>query len=227
MEIYNLNHVQFTELMKPLFTFRTPLWKRCIDIFGAIFALILFSPCFLIIAVMIKVVSPGPVIFKQKRVGLGGEFFNIFKFRTMHENIDTSKHKSYLSKLISANKNDSADSQPMTKIEDTAQIIPGAGILRKSCLDELPQLINVLRGEMSLVGPRPAIPYEVQEYAAWHHGRLDCLPGMTGLWQVSGKNLLSFEEMVRLDILYARNISFLSDIKILFKTPFAIFSFLK
>ena len=116
----------------------------------------------------------------------------------------------------------------MAKLDaDNPQIIPFGRILRKLCLDEFPQLINVLCGDMSLVGPRPPIPYEVEEYLRWHKGRFDTVPGMTGLWQVSGKNRLTFKEMVRLDIRYSKNLSFLSDLKILMMTPIAIFSELK
>ena len=113
----------------------------------------------------------------------------------------------------------------MIKLDECdPQIIPFGRFLRNTCLDELPQLINVLRGEMSLVGPRPPIPYEVKEYLRWHNGRFDIVPGMTGLWQVSGKNGLTFKEMIRLDIRYTRNISLWLDLKILFKTPMAIFN---
>ena len=144
----------------------------------------------------------------------------------METNSDCSEHQQYLRELISNSENDKSMGKPMIKRDNSknSQIIPFGRTLRKSCLDELPQLINVLVGEMSLVGPRPPIPYEVAEYTGWHNGRFDALPGMTGLWQVSGKNLLSFQEMVRLDIQYTRNVSLLSDIKILMKTPLAVIS---
>ena len=202
---------------------RIPVWKRAVDIVGSLAGLIIFSPLFLIISLMIKIVSPGAVFFRQERVGLGGEKFSVLKFRTMKMNTDTSAHEQHLSGLISSNAKDEAFEKPMTKLDDgNSQIIIGGKILRKSYLDELPQFINVIRGNMSLIGPRPPIPYEVAEYRQWHNGRLGCLPGMTGLWQISGKNRLSFTEMVRLDIRYARNLSFLADLKILLMTPVVI-----
>jgi lipopolysaccharide/colanic/teichoic acid biosynthesis glycosyltransferase len=195
------------------------------DIGGAIFGLIIFSPISLFVSIFIKIVSPGPFLFKQERVGLGGKKFTLLKFRTMKMNTDTSAHQQYCSGLICGNDEDEASDCLMTKLDDdNSQIIFGGKILRKSYLDELPQLINVLRGDMSLVGPRPPIPYEVAEYRQWHNGRLDGRPGMTGLWQISGKNRLTFREMVRLDIRYARNLSFLADLKILLMTPAAIIS---
>ena len=204
---------------------RIPVWKRTMDIVGSLAGLILFSPLFLIISLMIKIVSRGAVFFRQERVGLGGEKFTLLKFRTMKMNVDTSAHQQYLSGLISGHVEDEVSDQPMTKLDDgNSQIIFGGKILRKSYLDELPQLINVLWGDMSLIGPRPSIPYEVAEYRQWHIGRLDGRPGMTGLWQISGKNRLSFIEMVRLDIRYARNLSFLADLKILLMTPVVIIS---
>ncbi len=212
--------------IEPFFTSRIPLWKRVVDILGALIGLTLFAPMLLFIYVTIKVVSPGPVLFRQERLGYGGKKFNIFKFRTMEVNSDSSEHKQYLRELIRNSENAISSGKPMIKRDNVknSQIIPFGRILRKSCLDELPQLINVLLGEMSLVGPRPPIPYEVAEYTGWHNGRFDALPGMTGLWQVSGKNRLTFQEMVRLDIQYARNVSLQSDIKILMKTPLAVIS---
>ena len=195
------------------------------DIIGSLVGLIIFSPLFLIISLMIKIVSPGAVFFRQERAGLGGEQFSVLKFRTMKMNADTSAHQQYLSRLISGHVEDEVSDKPMTKLDDDdSQIIFSGKILRKSYLDELPQLINVLWGDMSLVGPRPPIPYEVAEYRQWHIGRLECRPGMTGLWQISGKNRLSFVEMVRLDIRYARNLSFFADLKILLITPVVIIS---
>ena len=209
----------------PLIIRRIPVWKRTIDIVGSLAGLILFSPLFLIISLMVKIVSPGAVFFRQERVGFGGKKFIFLKFRTMKMSTDTSAHQQYLSGLISSNFEDEASDKPMIKLDDgNSQIIFGGKILRKSYLDELPQLINVLRGDMSLVGPRPPIPYEVAEYQQWHNGRLDGLPGMTGLWQISGKNRLTFREMVRLDIRYTRKMTFLADLKILLMTPVAIIS---
>jgi len=195
------------------------------DILGSILGLILFAPVFLLIPLIIKVVSPGPVFFKQERIGFGGKKFIFLKFRTMRINCEPSVHRQYYARLINGCKKGDDSDECMLKLDNhDPQIIPFGKLLRKTCLDELPQFANVLRGEMSLVGPRPPIPYEVAEYSRWHNGRFDALPGMTGLWQVSGKNRLSFKEMVRLDIRYSRNLSFVGDVKILLLTPLAILS---
>ncbi len=196
--------------------------KRFLDIVGASVGLIVLSPLFLLLAVFIKIVSPGPVFFKQQRIGAGGKPFLFWKFRTMRVNADTQVHQKYLAELIKSSEKGGNNAKPMNKLENDPRVIPFGKYIRKSCLDELPQLINVLRGEMSLVGPRPPIPYEVQEYANWHRERLDIVPGMTGLWQVSGKNRLSFTEMLRLDIRYMKKATVWTDLKILFKTPSAI-----
>ncbi len=211
------------DTFEPFFVRKIPVWKRLMDITGAILGLILLFPVMLAIAVLIKVVSSGPVFFKQTRIGNGGKPFQFWKFRTMKVNADTCTHRNYLSDLINGCNDVEDPGKPMAKLDpDNAQITPFGKFLRNTCLDELPQLINVLRGEMSLVGPRPPIPYEVKEYLRWHNGRFDIVPGMTGLWQVSGKNRLTFKEMIRLDIRYTRNISLWSDLKILLMTPWAV-----
>ena len=194
-----------------------PLWKRFLDILGALVGLILFSPLFLLIAIFIKIVSPGPVFYRQERVGYLGRRFTFWKFRTMHVNNDATGHKQYLSHLIGGD-------APMAKLDDRGdpRIIPFGTLLRSTCLDEMPQLFNVLLGDMSLVGPRPCLPYEAEEYLQWHARRFDIVPGMTGLWQVSGKNRLTFKEMIRLDIRYSRLMSPWLDGKILFLTGPAI-----
>jgi lipopolysaccharide/colanic/teichoic acid biosynthesis glycosyltransferase len=205
------------DVIAKVFCHKVPVWKSCLDIVGALSLIILLSPLFLLMAVYIKAVSPGKVLYRQKRVGYRGRIFTFFKFRTMHENSNPAAHKEYLKELIKGG-------EPMEKLDGDGdpRIIPGGKILRKMCLDELPQFFNVLRGEMSLVGPRPCIPYEVEEYLRWHAHRFDTLPGMTGLWQVSGKNKLSFEQMIRLDISYANRMSFVLDLKILLLTVPAI-----
>ena len=196
-----------------------PLWKRAMDLAIATAGLVVLSPMFAAVALLIKAVSSGPVFFRQKRVGYLGRPFTLFKFRTMHVNNDASTHQEYLAGLINGKgKSDS----PMTKLGNDPRVIRLGKLFRKTCIDEFPQLINVLRGEMSLVGPRPPIPYEADEYARWHSGRFDAVPGMTGLWQVSGKNRLSFTQMARLDIRYSREKSFWLDAEILFRTPGAI-----
>jgi lipopolysaccharide/colanic/teichoic acid biosynthesis glycosyltransferase len=205
-----------------------PTWKRAMDVVGALLGLVLLSPLMLLATVIIKIISPGPAFFKQQRVGYMGETFAMWKFRTMKVDADTSVHQQYLAKLINgAAHNDENSTRPMTKLDDGLEITPFGTILRQTYFDELPQLINVLRGEMSLVGPRPPIPYEVEEYLRWHNGRVDAVPGLTGLWQVSGKNRLTFNEMVRLDIQYWRKKSPWLDIKILLMTPLAIVSQIK
>jgi lipopolysaccharide/colanic/teichoic acid biosynthesis glycosyltransferase/GGDEF domain-containing protein len=219
------NGGELAEGLKPFLLRPLPVWKRSMDVVGALIGLIVSSPFLLLITLIIKIVSPGPVFFKQQRVGYMGKIFAMWKFRTMRVNADTSVHQQHLTKLInSVTHNDELTAKPMTKLDDNPQIIPFGKILRKTCLDELPQLINVLRGEMSLVGPRPPIPYEVDNYLQWHCGRFNAVPGMTGLWQVSGKNKLSFPEMIRLDIQYLRKKSLWLDTKIILKTPLAIFS---
>jgi len=194
-----------------------PLWKRTIDFFGALLFLILLFPLFLLVGFFIKVVSPGPVFYRQQRIGYKRRTFTFWKFRTMHVNNDTEGHRQYLSHLIE-------NEAPMTKMDDgnDNRIIPFGKFLRYSCIDELPQLINVLKGDMSLVGPRPCLPYEAEKYLHWHARRFDTMPGMTGLWQVSGKNRMTFKEMIRLDIRYSRKMSPFLDTKILLLTGPAI-----
>ena len=207
------------ESLEPFFARRLPAWKRGIDIVGALAGLVVFSPLFLLIAVVIKIVSPGPVFFKQARVGRGGKLFMCWKFRTMHVRADPSAHQQHVRNLIRGDTN-GVTGKPMIKLDSgrDPRLIPLSPILRQSCLDELPQLINVLRGDMSLVGPRPCLPYEAQEYRLWQTTRFDVTPGLTGLWQVSGKNRTTFTEMIRLDIAYVEQQSLWLDIRILLKT---------
>lgn len=199
--------------------YKIPFWKRAIDIFGSLIGLIILSPLFVIVAILIKSVSPGSVLFYQKRVGRFRKTFTFLKFRTMKVNNDSNVHSLYLKDLING---DSHGDKPMEKLANDSRIIPFGKILRNTCIDELPQLINVLRGEMSLVGPRPCIPYESEEYLLWHTRRFDITPGMTGLWQINGKNRTTFKEMVRFDIKYSKECSFWLDMIILLKTPFVI-----
>jgi lipopolysaccharide/colanic/teichoic acid biosynthesis glycosyltransferase len=194
-----------------------PAWKRVYDILGATVLLIALSPLFAVVALYIKVVSPGPVFFRQDRVGYLGRPFTIWKFRTMKANAACDVHRSHLKNLINGDK-------VLEKLEreTDGRWIPLAGLLRKTCLDELPQLFNVLRGEMSLIGPRPVPDYEVEEYSLWQHQRFYSVPGMTGLWQVSGKNRLTFSQMMRLDARYSRKYNFAMDQRIFVKTVPAI-----
>jgi lipopolysaccharide/colanic/teichoic acid biosynthesis glycosyltransferase len=190
-----------------------PLWKRAMDVLGASVSLILLSPVFAAVALLIKAVSPGPVFFKQERIGYMGKPFTFWKFRTMRVNNDATSHERHLKKLI-------CGGDAMEKLDSgrDPRIIPFGRFLRQSCLDELPQLFNVLGGTMSLVGPRPCLPYEAREYDVWHRRRFAAMPGMTGLWQVKGKNRTTFREMIRLDIAYIRMLSFRLDVMILLKT---------
>lgn len=193
-----------------------PPWKRLLDIIGSVLMLILASPIMLFTAVLIKIVSPGPIFFVQKRVGLNGKVFPFYKFRSMHSGNNQVAHSAHALNFIQ-------NGGSMTKLDAVdSRIIPGGKIIRKLCIDELPQLFNIIKGDMSLVGPRPCIPYEAEVYQRWHKSRFDLLPGLTGLWQVSGKNKLSFQEMIRLDISYGRNISLWNDVKIIFMTVPAI-----
>jgi lipopolysaccharide/colanic/teichoic acid biosynthesis glycosyltransferase len=201
-------------LVRSLCALRMPFWKRAMDVAGAAFGILLVSPVLIFMAVFIKIVSPGPIFFRQERVGYLGRRFTMWKFRTMHVNNDVTKHQQYLKELIGGQ----AEDKPMVKQEDNPAIIPFGKYLRAASVDELPQLFNVLFGDMSLVGPRPPIPYEAEEYLRWHANRFETVPGMTGLWQVSGKNRLTFKEMIRLDIRYARNTSLWGDARILLKT---------
>ena len=215
VEIHNCRHS--VKRLDALFFGPLPGWKRATDIVGALSGLFLLSPLLLLIALLIKVVSPGPIIFTQIRVGYLGKPLRLWKFRTMKLDVDTSAHKQLLRTLVTSD-------QPVTKLDmhNDPRIIPLGTILRVLGLDELPQLFNVLRGDMSLVGPRPCLPYEPQQYLLWQTRRFDAIPGLTGLWQVSGKNRTTYKEMVRLDITYVRTISFWLDVKILLKTLPAI-----
>ena len=214
------NHGKLQTRVESTFAGELPGWKRTLDVVGALVFLILSIPVFLLYTLYIKIISPGPVFFKQKRVGFKGQLFDFLKFRTMRVDNNPNCHATHLKELINSDK-------PMEKLDEgrDPRIIFGGRIIRKTCLDELPQLINVLRGEMTLVGPRPCLPYEVEEYLRWHKNRFDIRPGITGLWQVSGKNKLTFKQMIRLDISYLRNLSLWLDLKILLRTFPAIVQF--
>jgi len=192
---------------------RLPIWKRTIDLVCCLLALPLLALIALIMTVVTKLVSPGPVFFCQERVGHLGRKFRIYKFRTMHAGADTKSHQNYFKELITTN-------APMVKLDSQgdSRLIPGSRLLRASGLDELPQIINVLRGEMSIVGPRPCLPAEFAEYLPWQRRRCQAVPGLTGLWQVSGKNRTTFDEMIRLDIRYAQTRSWWLDLKIILVT---------
>ena len=202
--------------------------KRSLDIIGALVGIILFSPVMLVIAILIKTTSCGPILFRQERMGFLGKTFTFLKFRSMYTDCSEDRHREYVTKLIKNEINPAhqeLDCKPVFKMNDDPRVTPFGYFLRKSSLDELPQLINVLKGDMSLVGPRPPIPYEVEKYENWHFRRvLEVKPGITGLWQVEGRSSTTFNEMVRLDIAYVNNFSLWLDLKILFKTIWVVFT---
>ena len=182
--------------------------------------LLITSPLFIFFCISIKLHSPGPVFYTQERVGKNGRLFRIIKFRSMRVNADTNFHKEYMQRVIQHNVSPAELGKKSLKLDAADPRITGLGkVLRTSGLDELPQLINVLKGEMSIVGPRPPIPYEVEIYEAWHKQRLDVLPGITGLWQVTAHNLVPFDEMVKIDIDYIRRANLWLDLKIMLLTP--------
>lgn len=194
-----------------------PRWKRAFDIVAATFGLIAFAPIMLAMALLIKLTSPGPVLFKQERIGYLGKRFQCLKFRTMHLGSEVSSHKAHLHDLINSGR-------AMVKLDARRdpRILPFGLTIRKAGLDELAQLINILKGEMSFIGPRPCIPYEYDEYDHWHRMRTESHPGLTGLWQVSGKNTTTFTEMMRYDISYAQRLSPWLDLSIVVRTVPAI-----
>jgi exopolysaccharide biosynthesis polyprenyl glycosylphosphotransferase len=196
------------------------------DIVGSALALIICTPVFLVIALAIKASSKGPVFFRQQRVGQHGKRFTFLKFRSMHIDNDPSVHKEYVTKLIAgqAERNPSnGNGEGVYKLTNDERVTRVGELLRRTSLDELPQFLNVLKGDMSLVGPRPAVPYEVAAYQTWHRRRvLEVKPGITGLWQVNGRSRVKFDEMVRLDLRYAKSWSPWLDIKILMRTPRAV-----
>ena len=197
--------------------FGAPVWKRLLDCGLIVLAAPVLLPLMVLIGALVRIVSSGPVFFRQERIGFRGSRFMCFKFRTMFVGVDTAVHRGYLNDLMNSN-------APMVKMDSHGdpRLIPFGLWLRSTGLDELPQLINVLRGEMSLVGPRPCIAYEYEKYTEEQKERFNTLPGLTGWWQVSGKNRTTFTEMIELDIDYARRKSLWFDIKIIFKTIPAI-----
>ncbi|WP_457551151.1 sugar transferase [Desulfobacula sp.] len=202
-------------IAKPL-----PIWKRSMDIIGSLIGLFFLSPIMLFTAIGIKLSSPGPVLFVQKRVGFQKKKFPLIKFRSMRIDSGAENHRKFMETIIKDGKIKD------TKIQDDPRIFPFGKFMRKTSIDELPQLINVLKGEMSLVGPRPCLDYEADIYLRWHTKRFFTTPGLTGLWQVSGKNRLSFMKMIRLDIYYQKHFSPWLDIKIILLTIPAIISIL-
>jgi lipopolysaccharide/colanic/teichoic acid biosynthesis glycosyltransferase len=200
--------------------------KHVMDTVGSALMLISFSPLLLIIAMAIKTSSKGPIFFRQQRVGQYGQNFTFLKFRSMRVNNDSRVHQDYVTKLIGGEaqqRPSNGNSNGIYKLTNDTRVTRVGKLLRRTSLDELPQLVNVLKGDMSLVGPRPAIPYELAAYQTWHRRRvLEVKPGITGLWQVTGRSRVKFDEMVRLDLRYATSWSPWLDIKILMRTPGAV-----
>ncbi len=192
--------------------------KRVMDIVGSLAALLLLGPLFLLVAAAVKLGSKGPILFRQERVGQFGRPFTFLKFRSMYANNDPKIHREFMKRVISGDHD-----KPGSKMTDDPRITRVGRFLRRSSLDELPQFLSVLKGDMSLVGPRPPLAYECQEYDIWHRRRvLEVKPGLTGLWQVKGRSRVKFDDMVRLDLQYVNSWSLWLDAKILLKTPFAV-----
>ena len=200
--------------------------KRAMDVVGSLAALVLLSPLFLFVALAIKLTSKGPILFRQRRIGQHGKSFTFLKFRSMYVGNDPSIHREYVKQLIAGKaerQSSSENGEGVYKLTKDPRVTSIGAFLRKTSLDELPQFINVLRGEMSLVGPRPPVPYEVESYDFWHRRRvLEAKPGITGLWQVKGRSRVKFDDMVRLDLEYARTWSPWLDVKIMLQTPGAM-----
>jgi lipopolysaccharide/colanic/teichoic acid biosynthesis glycosyltransferase len=228
-EWFNLS--LYPEFTKKTLAKRIPLFlKRGLDIIGSLLGLAILSPVFLAIALGIKLTSKGPVLFKQDRVGQFGKIFTFLKFRSMYVDCDESSHKEYVTKFITRENGTSPTEgrkggEVVYKMTGDRRITPLGRVLRKTSLDELPQFINVLMGDMSLVGPRPPIPYECEMYDIWHRNRVLAMkPGVTGLWQVEGRSQRTFDEMVRLDLKYIGGWSIWLDLKIILKTPWVMVS---
>jgi exopolysaccharide biosynthesis polyprenyl glycosylphosphotransferase len=207
--VLSVEHIVEQRAMSQNVSLWYELAKRAFDLGATLIGVLLLSPVFIIVAGLIKLTSPGPVFFVQERNGCRGQVFKMYKFRSMVTNAEQ-----LLKELESKNE----VSGHMFKIKDDPRITWIGKLIRKTSIDELPQLFNVLKGDMSLVGPRPPIPREVVKYDAWHKLRLSVKPGLTGLWQISGRNGIGFEDMVRLDLKYIRERGFWYDLKIIFRT---------
>lgn len=204
--------------------------KRAMDVSLSLLAILVLSPAFLVIALAVKLTSEGPVFFRQTRVGQYGKYFTFLKFRSMHINSDPKVHQEYIKKFIKekagyASNGAGEDNKVVYKVTDDPRVTSVGAFIRKTSFDEIPQFFNVLKGDMSLVGPRPPIPYELESYDPWHRRRImELKPGITGLWQISGRSSTSFDDMVRLDLRYTREWSLWLDLLILFKTPWVVVS---
>jgi len=199
--------------------------RRAFDIVFSLALILLFSPILVAVTIAVRLDSRGPAFFRQRRVGYREKEFTLFKFRSMRVDADPRGHREYVTALINgAEANPDGGRENLYKLAVDNRITPVGRWIRRWSLDELPQLFNVLRGDMTLVGPRPAIPYEVAEYPSWYRERFSVKPGLTGYWQVSGRNERTYEEMVRLDIEYAERRSLGLDLLILLKTPWVVLS---
>jgi exopolysaccharide biosynthesis polyprenyl glycosylphosphotransferase len=223
-EIDQIGALPMIRLFREPLSNASRLLKRAFDLGISAFAIILLSPFWLLVAVLIKLDSKGPIFYTQERVGMDGRLFLLYKFRTMRAGAGPELHKDYQRAFIAgrAEANLGNAEKPTYKLPSDPRITRAGQWLRRMSLDEVPQLLNVVLGDMSIVGPRPPIPYEVEAYELWHRKRLDMKPGLTGLWQVSGRNRLPFAEMVRLDLFYIENWSLLLDLKIILRTVFVI-----
>jgi exopolysaccharide biosynthesis polyprenyl glycosylphosphotransferase len=223
-EIDQIGALPMIRLFREPLSNGTRLIKRSFDLLISAATIGLLFPIWLLIAVLIKLDSKGPIFYTQERVGMDGRLFLLYKFRTMQAGADPEVHREYQRAFIAgrAEANLGDVNHPTYKLFADPRITRIGRTLRRTSLDEVPQLLNVLMGDMSLVGPRPPIPYEVEAYELWHRKRLDMKPGLTGLWQVSGRNRLPFEEMVRLDLFYIENWSLLLDLKIILRTGFVM-----
>ena len=198
--------------------------KRALDIAGSLAMLAFFAPVILAAMLAVKATSPGPVFLRQVRIGRRGEPFKMLKLRTMYVNAGHGIHRDYMAWYINSSSKESRSGAGFFKLKNDPRITPPGHLLRRTSIDEMPQFLNVLRGEMSLVGPRPPLPFEVEQYQPWHRRRvLEAKPGITGLWQVSGRSRTTFDDMVRLDLRYARTHTLWTDIRILLATPRAMF----
>ena len=206
-----------------------PFWydmvKRVLDIVVAFVVLVVFFPLWLLIAIAIKATSPGPILYVADTVGKGSRIFSFYKFRTMRTDSDETEHKRYLARFVERNepytvmRREDGSEERIYKIVNDSRVTPIGRILRATGLDEAPQLLNVLKGEMSMVGPRPPRPAEYEHYEDWHKQRLSVLPGITGLYQVTARSVVPFDEMVRIDLEYIRKRSLRLDLKIMLLTP--------
>lgn len=219
--LFYANTISFTKQK----TYRLVL-KRMIDVFCSVFAILAFLPIFCVIPILIKFSSKGPILFKQERVGLNGKKFTFLKFRSMETGNDPEIHKKFVESLIKGHPPRQGEKDKKTyKIKNDPRVTPIGQFLRRTSLDEFPQFFNVLKGDMSIVGPRPPIPYELANYDIWHKRRLlQVRPGITGPWQIKGRSTCTFDEMVRLDLQYIKRLSNRSDLKIILMTPWVLFS---